>query len=150
MIVLAKSNKTRHLKDRISPLVYHRLYPACWSDSAHGSFPWLQEPGPPWILYPGEWKMSHLEGHCFLGKNREWWIRTANQHIELHWSRLSVTITYTCVGQYICQDGSSGLKVGLWLGFGLSMGEGGRSRRGGGGALDGTVDPVIWALQALS
>lgn len=59
-------------------------------------------------------------------------------------------VTYACMCQYICQDRNSRLKLGLWLGFGLSMGEGGGSRRGSGGALDGTVDPVIWALQALS
>lgn len=59
-------------------------------------------------------------------------------------------ITYACVCQHICQEGNTRLKLGLWLRFGLSMGEGGGSRRGSGGALDGTVDPVIWALQALS
>lgn len=59
-------------------------------------------------------------------------------------------VTYACVCQDIRQEGNSRLKLGLWLGFGLSMGEGGGSRRGRGGALDGTVDPVIWALQALS
>ena len=53
------------------------------------------------------------------------------------------------MSQYIGQHGSSGLDLGLWLGLGLSMGEGGGSRRGRGGALDGTVDPVIRALQAL-
>lgn len=64
--------------------------------------------------------------------------------------RLSVKLTHTRVCQYICQEGNSGLKLGQWLGFWLSMGEGGRSRRGSRGALDGTVDPVIRALQALS
>ena len=57
--------------------------------------------------------------------------------------------TDACMSQYIGQHGSSGLDLGLWLGLGLSMGEGGGSRRGRGGALDGTVDPVIRALQAL-
>lgn len=61
----------------------------------------------------------------------------------------SVKFTYACVGQYIGQQGSSRLELGLWLRLGLSMGEGGGSRRGRGGALDGTVDPVIGALQAL-
>lgn len=59
--------------------------------------------------------------------------------------------TNACVSEYISQQGNSGLGLGLglWLGLGLSMGEGGGSRRGRGGALDGTVDPVIRALQAL-
>lgn len=57
--------------------------------------------------------------------------------------------TYACVCQYVSQQGNSWLRLGMWLGLGLSMGEGGGSRRGCGGALDGTVDPVIGALQAL-
>lgn len=60
---------------------------------------------------------------------------------------LFISITYACVGQYVRQQGNSGLELGL--GLWLSMGEGGGSRRGRGGALDGTVDPVIRALQAL-
>lgn len=70
--------------------------------------------------------------------------------IRYYWSHLSVKATYACVGQYISQQGNCRLELGLWLGLWLSMGEGGGSRRGCGGALDGTVDPVIWALQALS
>lgn len=60
--------------------------------------------------------------------------------------------TYACVGQYISQQGScrQRLRLGLWLGLRLSMGEGGGSRGGCGRALDGAVDPVIRALQALS
>lgn len=72
---------------------------------------------------------------------------TGNHHCFILERIHEVKITYACVGQYVGQHGSSGLE--LWLGLGLSMGEGGRSRRGRGGALDGTVDPVIRALQAL-
>lgn len=52
--------------------VYRQRYPACWSDSVHGSCPWLPEAGPPWTLFLVEWRMSHQGGHCFLEEKRQW------------------------------------------------------------------------------
>jgi len=53
-------------------------------------------------------------------------------------------VTYPQVGQDIGDGGG-----GLGLVLGLAVGEGGRGGGGRGGALQGAVDPVVGALQAL-
>lgn len=51
--------------------VYRQLCPACWSGSVHDSCPWPLEAGLPGSLSPGEWRTSHLEGHCFLDQRTQ-------------------------------------------------------------------------------